>query len=312
MTADAIGICPSRDNDRMNRFLPVFPQSTHAMLWAALAGFLFVSLNTIVRSLAQDLDPFQAQFLRYVMGLMLFTPWLIKNGLAAYKPKQVSGQFTRGAFHTVGLMLWFYALPKIPIADTTAIGFVGPIFIMIGAAWFLGEKMHVDRWIASLLGFAGVMIVVGPHLGGTGGWYNLVMLASGPLFAVSFLMTKALTKYESTRVIVFWQSLTVSIFSLPLAIIYWKTPTVAQWGLFVICGALGSLGHLSLTKAFRTADISATQALKFLELIWAAAWGWLAFNDVPTQTTLIGGAVICTATIWIARREAMRHTSEKI
>jgi drug/metabolite transporter (DMT)-like permease len=69
---------------------------------------------------------------------------------------------------------------------------------------------------------------------------------------------------------------------------------------------------LSLTKAFRSADISATQSLKFLELIWAAAWGWLAFSDVPTQTTLIGGAVICTATIWIARREAMRHTPEKI
>jgi drug/metabolite transporter (DMT)-like permease len=313
-TLFAIGNCPRLDNQVMPQVPTAFhlPPSTHAMMWAALAGFLFVSLNTLARSLAIELGSFETQFLRYLMGLLLFVPWVIRHGAASYKPKHVKGQFIRGAFHTVGLILWFYALPKIPIADTTAISFLGPIFIMIGAAWFLKEQMHLDRWVASILGFTGVMIVVGPHLGGTGGWYNLVMLASGPMFAASFLITKALTKYESTRVIVFWQSFTVSIFSLPLALVQWTWPTPTQWLLYVVCGALGSLGHLSLTKAFRSADISATQALKFLELIWAAAWGWLVFNDVPTQTTLIGGAVICAATIWIARREAMRHTPEKI
>ncbi len=294
------------------RKLTHIPPSTHAMLWAALAGFLFVSLNTVARSLAIAVGSFETQFLRYGFGMLLFLPWVFKNGLASYRPTQIKGQFTRGAIHTIGLLLWFYALPKLPIADTTAIGFLGPIFIMIGAAWFLKEKMHLDRWIASLLGFAGVLIVVGPHLGGTGGWYNLAMIASGPMFAASFLITKALTKYETTRVIVFWQSLTVTIFTLPLALFEWTSPTPTQWLLFVVCGALGSLGHLCLTKAFRSADISATQALKFLELIWAAVWGWLVFSDVPTQTTLIGGAVICTATVWIARREAKRHTDAKI
>ncbi len=282
------------------------------MLWAALAGFLFVSLNTLARSLAISLGSFETQFLRYAFGMALFTPWIIKNGLASYKPTHIKGQFTRGIVHTAGLLLWFYALPHLPIADTTAIGFLGPIFIMLGAAWFLKEKMYADRWIAAVLGFTGVLIVVGPHLRGSGGWYNLAMIASGPMFAASFLITKALTRYESTRVIVFWQSLTVTLLTLPLAALDWKAPTALQWLLFVVCGALGSLGHLCLTRAFRAADISATQALKFLELIWAAAWGWLIFSDVPTETTLIGGTVICLATVWIARREAMRHTDEKI
>jgi drug/metabolite transporter (DMT)-like permease len=80
----------------------------------------------------------------------------------------------------------------------------------------------------------------------------------------------------------------------------------------VFISGLRRAGHLCLTKAFATADISATQALKFLELIWAAAWGWIVFSDVPTETTLIGGGIICIATVWIARREAMRHTDQKI
>jgi drug/metabolite transporter (DMT)-like permease len=279
----------------------------NAIFWAGLVGFLFVTLNCIMRLVAMELNAFQTQFLRYAFGLLMFAPWLIKHGLASYKPTQVKGQFIRGAFHTLGLTLWFYALPKIPIADTTAIGFMGPIFIMLGAAWFLKEKMHADRWVASVLGFGGVMIVVGPHFQGTGGWYNLVMLASAPMFAASFLITKALTRYESTRVIVFWQSLTVTLFSLPMGLWQWSNPSLTQWGIFALCGALGSLGHLCLTRAFRTADISATQSLKFLELVWAGLWGWLFFSDIPTQTTLIGGAVICAATVWIAHREATRR-----
>ena len=87
-------------------------------------------------------------------------------------------------------------LPHITLADTTAIGFTGPIFIMIGAAWGFGERMRWERWVAALIGLAGVLIVVAPKLAGTGGVYTLVMLASSPVFAASFLITKGLTRYE--------------------------------------------------------------------------------------------------------------------
>jgi drug/metabolite transporter (DMT)-like permease len=72
----------------------------------------------------------------------------------------------------------------------------------------------------------------------------------------------------------------------------------------VLCGALGSLSHYCLTRSFRVADISATQSTKFLELLWAALFGWWVFGDVPSRATLIGGVVICGATLWIARRES--------
>ena len=282
--------------------------TVQGMLWSAAAGLAFTVLNSVMRALAIQLDPFQAQFLRYLFGLLVMLPWVYRAGLAAFKPKQMGGQFLRGAVHTVGLFLWFAALPKIPLADMTAIGFTGPIFIMIGAYLVFKEPMRWERWLAALIGFGGVVIVVWPKLsvttgGSDAGLYNLLMLASAPMFAASFLLTKALTKYERTEVIVVWQAITVTLFSLPMAALHWQTPTLAQWLGFAVCGVLGSAAHYCLTRSFGVADISSTQSVKFLELVWSAFLGWLIFADTPSQSTLIGGTVICASTIWIARRE---------
>jgi len=276
------------------------------MLWMVLGGVCFSLLNTLARALSQQLDVYQTQFLRYLMGLLVMLPLVWRHGLHAYRPVNMVGQFWRGGVHTLGLILWFTALPQISLADMTAIGFTGPIFIMIGAAWFLGEPMRRDRWIAALIGFAGVLVVVLPKMTGQGGWYNLVMLASSPVFAASFLITKALTRYEKPGVIVLWQSLTVTLLSLPMALPHWQSPSSAQWVGFVVTGVLGTLGHYCLTRAFHIADISATQSLRFLDLVWASLLGWLVFSDVPSASTWAGALVILLATVWIARRESRR------
>ncbi len=192
--------------------------TTRGLLWTSTAGLLFSMLNALLRQLTQQIDPFQTQFLRYFFGLLVLLPVILHHGIAAYRPKKVVDQFSRGLAHSVGLALWFTALPQIPLADMTAIGFTGPIFIMIGAYLAFKESMRWERWVAVVLGFGGVLIVVGPKLSGTGGWYHLVMLASAPVFAVSFLLTKAMTRYETPGVILVWQSITVSIITLPAAL----------------------------------------------------------------------------------------------
>ena len=281
--------------------------AVRALLWAAGSGAIFCVLNALMRAMAQDLNPLQVQFLRYLFGLAVMLPLLLRAGLAAYRPRNPAGQFWRGAVHTAGLVLWFLALPHIPLADTTAIGFTGPLFIMIGAWWFLREPMHWERWLATAVGFFGMLIVMGPKLSGQGGGHHLLMLASAPVFAASFLITKVLTRTEGTGVIVFWQALTVTVFSLPMALWVWQAPSAAQWLGFVVCGALGSSAHYCLTRSLRFADISSTQSVKFLDLLWAAALGWLLFGDLPASTTLAGGVLIAAATVWVARREHRRQ-----
>lgn len=283
--------------------------AVQGLLWTLVAGICFVLLNTLSRYLTTQIDPMQSQFLRYFCGLLVMLPLVWRSGLAAYKPRHVGGQFVRGLVHTAALGLWFVALPHISLADMTALGFTTPIFIMLGAWLFLREPMRWERWLAALVGFAGVLIVVGPQLSGSGGYYSLVMLASSPVFAASFLITKALTRYEKAGVIVLWQSITVTLLSLPLALLHWQAPTLAQWVGYLACGLLGSSAHYCLTRSYGVVDISATQSLKFLDLVWATLMGWLVFSDQPSQYTLAGGLLISASTLWIARRESRRSSA---
>lgn len=274
-----------------------------------LSGVCFSVLNAMARRLSQQLDVFEAQFLRYLFGLLVILPWVWRTGWRVWKPVNLKGQFWRGGVHTLGLMLWFMALPHISLADMTAIGFTGPIFVMLGAAWFLGERLHWDRGVAAAIGFAGVLIVVLPQLSGQGGYYHLLMLASAPVFAASFLMTKTLTRTETPGVIVLWQAITVSLLSLPLALASWQPPSALQWLAFALTGVLGSIGHYCLTRALHATDASATQSLRFMDLVWSALLGWLIFGDWPSQWTIAGALVILAATVWIARRERRREAT---
>jgi drug/metabolite transporter (DMT)-like permease len=276
------------------------------LLWALSAGLLFSIASASMRALTQHAHPMQALFLRYVLGLLPLVPMLMHTPLASLKPDAMSGQVWRCALHTVGLMLWFIALPHMPLADMTAIGFTGPLFVLIGAAWLLHEPMSRPRWVAVLAGFAGVLVIVGPAISGTGGWYNLAMLASAPIFAASYLLTKVLTRKDSAKVIVLWQTLLIALMSLPLAVPFWVAMEPLHWGLALIGGVFGTVGHYCLTRSFVAVDISATQSAKFVDLLWAGLLGWLLFNDTLRPTTLLGGAVIVASIALLARHES-RH-----
>jgi drug/metabolite transporter (DMT)-like permease len=280
------------------------------MAWMALGGLLLATMNALMRVMTRELDSFESQFLRYLFGLAVMLPLLWRHGLAAYKPRNMRGQWWRGAVHAAALTLFFFALPHVPLADMTSILFTTPIFTLIGAALFLKEKVTSARWLAAGLGFAGMIVVVGPHLSGKGvGLWSLVMLSASPFFAASFLITKALTRTDAPDTIVMWQNITVTVFALPLALLNWTSPTLAQWGIFLACGLLGSLAHMCMTRALSLADISATQPVKFLDLIWSSVLGLILFGDHPTASAIAGGAIIVASTAWLARRESMERAA---
>jgi drug/metabolite transporter (DMT)-like permease len=277
------------------------------MLWMAATGLLFIILNATMKKLSHELDPWLVGFLRYLLGAAVILGPALRLGAAALWPKAPTLQLLRGLFHAGGMMLWFAALPMVTLAELTAIGFSGPIFICLGAALFLHERMSAARWAAVLLGFAGVLMVLKPwQAGGFAGISTgmLMMLASAPIFAGSFLVAKALTRHDRSEVVVLWQHLWVSALLGGFALAYWTAPTAGQWALLVLCGILGAGGHYCMVRAFRVADISAVQSVKFLELVWAAILGWMVFGTAPAGATVAGGAVILAATLLLARHES--------
>jgi drug/metabolite transporter (DMT)-like permease len=281
--------------------------TVRGMLWMAAAGALFTLLNATMKKLALEIDPWLVGFLRYLLGGMVMLAPALHLGVRELWPKAPKLQLARGLFHFAGMMVWFAALPIVTLTELTAIGFSGPIFICVGAVLFLSERMTGARWVAILVGFTGVLLVVHPF--GSGGFSGiskgmLLMLASAPLFAASFLVAKALTRHERSDIIVLWQHLLVSLGLLPFALASWTMPSTIQWALLVVCGFIGAGGHYCLTRSFRVADISAVQSVKFLELVWAAILGFFMFGTLPGGWTLAGGSVILVSTLWLARRES--------
>ncbi len=285
-----------------------------AFAWMTASGAAICGLNSLMKAVSVDLDPMQAQFLRSLFGLVAMLPFIVpamaRSGPGVLRPQSLSGQVWRGVAHTGALSLFFISLPHLPLSDATALGFTTPIWVMLGAAVLLRERVSIERWGAALVGFAGTLIVIAPHwqLGAGSLFWLIVMLCSSPLFAASALITKSLTRFERPATIVVWQGLTVSVLSLPFALALWQVPTLHHWLLLATCGVLGSIGHYCMTRAFTLANVSAMQPVRFLDMVWAAFYGMLLFGELPGVHALAGGALIVSATVWIARREARSMT----
>ncbi|MBM3490302.1 MAG: DMT family transporter [Alphaproteobacteria bacterium] len=272
----------------------------------ALCSLCFAALNASTRTITADLHPWQTQCLRYAFGALVLLPLALRQGRGLFRTGQLRLHMARNLLHTAGTSLWFLALPIVPLAEVTAIGFTSPIFLTIGALLFFGETVRLRRWLAIFFGFLGVLIVLYPNLrlGLSASWASLLLLASAPIASLSYLIAKVLMRHDPPQTVVFWQGVLVAAFTFPLAIYFWGPMTLQHVALFLLIGALGSMGHYALNRSLRATDISASQPARFLELIWASALGFLIWQDVPPVWTFVGAMVIFSSTTYIAHREA--------
>lgn len=274
--------------------------------WMLLTGLMFVVVTGIVRYLGSDMEAMQAAFIRYAFGLIMISPILFKMRRGGFTLGSLKLHAIRGLVHGSAVILWFYAMAHIPIAQVTAIGFTAPIFTTLGAALFLGERLQARRIAAVLIGFGGTLVILRPGLQEIP-LGALAQLCAAPLFAVSYLIAKKLTGTESSSSIVAFLSIFVTIVLLPPAIAVWRTPTPEEllWlGATALCA---TLGHYTLTRAMQAAPITVTQPFSFLQLVWATLLGLYAFGEQPDFWTWVGAGIIVGSATYIAHREAVRR-----
>ncbi|TAJ37033.1 MAG: DMT family transporter [Reyranella sp.] len=287
------------------------PPNLRGILWVALSGLLFALLNVFTLIPAQHLNPFVMAFLRYFFGALILLPVVFRLGLyRSLHTNRLGLHVSRGAIHTAGMMLWFVALPLTTLAEITALGFTGPIFVTIGAALFLAEDVRLRRWIAVIVGFAGAMIIIRPgfgeiHLG------VICILVSTPIFSASNLISKALARTDSANTIVIWQNIVIVICAAPVAIWFWQTPGWVDLLWFVAAGLAGTLGHVCQQRGYQLADITLLQPIGFLSLIWNTLLGYFLFFQQPDVWTFVGAAVIFASALYISHREAVRRARIK-
>ena len=275
------------------------------------AGFLFVVVALIVRHLGSDLPAVEAAFIRYVFGLMILIPVLLRMNWRRVIKENLSLYAWRGLAHGVAVMLWFFAMARIPIAEVTAIGYTTPIFTTLGAILIFRERIRVRRVIAIIIGFIGMLIILRPGLI-TIEIGSLAQLIAAPCFAISFLFAKKLTHTEGSGDILVMLSIFCTLALLPGALILWQTPTLIELFWLLIVAVVATAGHYALTRSIAAAPLTVTQPFSFLQLVWAIIFGYLLFEEVPDLWVCAGAAIIVGSISYMTHREAVAARRDNV
>ena len=273
--------------------------------WMILTGLCFVAVTASVKMVGTEVPAAQSAFLRYALGLIFLIPmWPAVR--AARLDRRTWGLFgLRGAFHAVAVILWFYSMTRIPIADVTALNYLNPIYVMILAVLFLGERLGPWRIGAVAAAFAGTLIIVRPgfreiDIG------HIAMLFTAMAMTASYFMAKFLTGKAKPQVVVFMLSVIVPVILLPFAVAVWVPVGWEVLGWLFLTASLATAGHYTMTLAFTAAPLTVTQPVTFLQLIWATSLGVLVFGEPADGYVMLGGALIIAAISIVTWREARR------
>ena len=267
-----------------------------------LTGLLFVGVTAIVKHVGTDLPPAQSAFLRYVTGLVFVIPLIKLIKKANLSRNELTLFAWRGLAHSIGVILWFYAMAILPMAEVTAMGYLSPIYVTIGAALFLGERIAALRILAIFAAILGVLIILRPGFREIS-FGHISMLLNGILFALSYLIAKVMADKVEPLVVVGMLSIFVTIGLAPWAFWVWVTPTLSQLGWTFLLAIFATAGHYTMTLALRAAPISVTQPITFLQLVWSVLMGVLVFNEGFDKWVIIGALIIVFSISFIMWRE---------
>lgn len=270
--------------------------------WMVVTGLMFVCVTGIVRYIGSDVPAAQAAFIRYIIGLAIMLPFMGAVFKGGFSTSSVALYSVRGFCHALGVILWFYAMARIPIAEVTAIGYLAPIYIAIGAAIFLGEKLAARRILAIVAAFIGAMVILRPGFQEISNG-QMAQVISAPLFAVSYLLAKRLSMEASPAVVVGMLSVFVTLGLAPFAYAVWIPPSWSDVMWLGLVAVFATIGHFTMTKALSAAPLAVTQPVTFLQLVWATLLGAIVFGEAVDIWVLFGGGIIIAAVSFISYRE---------
>jgi drug/metabolite transporter (DMT)-like permease len=263
----------------------------------------------------------QAVFFRSFFAFPMIILWLWQRGDLRHglKPSNLMGHVWRGIFGTTAMGLTFGGLSLLPLPEVTAIGYATPLFTVIFAVLFLGERVRLFRLSAVAVGLIGVLIVLYPRFTIGGDAVSqmatlgaLMVLGASIMRALVQVHVRRLVQTDSTAAIVFFFSLTATVLSfltLPLGMLVdwpaltWVMPGL-QVSLLLICsGLIGGVAQIMITSSFRFGPVSMLAPFDYASMIFATLIGWLVFSEIPTPAILIGAGLVMTGGVLIIWRE---------
>jgi drug/metabolite transporter (DMT)-like permease len=216
--------------------------ATKGVLIMIFGAAILSTMNAVVRDLGQDLHPFEIAFFRNLFGGVALLPFIVYRGAAQLRSRQPRLLALRGVIGAISMLAWFYGLATVPIAEATALSFVGIVFASLGAVVFLGEVMRIRRSMAVAVSFVGALVMLRPgfaeiSLGA------IMVVFSAAMWGLGVLAVKALSRTDSPVCIVAWTSVSITLLTAVPAFLVWEWPDSPQFGLLLLIGIMASAGH---------------------------------------------------------------------
>ena len=274
-------------------------------LLAIGATFFGSFMGAGVKFLSDDLHPIIICFYRSLMGLILITPFVVRNNFRALQTKNMRLQIFRASINVISMICWFSAIGMMHFEKATALGFTTPLFTTVLAVIVLGEVIRFHRTAALLLGFIGIIIIIRPgyvpfEFG------TILMLVASFSFSFVLIFVKKLSATDSSITIIFYHLLYMTPVFFILSLFYWENINLNQLIIFTLMGASGLLSHWCLAQAFKMSDTTFVMPLQFTKLIWASLIGLFLFAEQPDIWTWVGGVIIFVSVVYITYREAFK------
>ena len=285
------------DAHPLRRALPLF----------LLAGLCLSSLDATAKYLVRDHALFLVVWARYAGQMLVVTPFAWRRaGPSFWRTRRPLLQLTRSGSLLVATICFFGGLRYLPLAEASAVTFLAPIFVVVLSGPLLGEQPNRARWIASIAGFAGVLILVRP---GSAIFHPaaLLLVLAALCNAFYFISTRKLAD-EPAYTTLFYSAL-VGTVGLSLAL-PWQfegdAPPISHGALFLLLGLFAGVGHWFVISAYLLAPASMLTPFTYLQMIWATVYGFAIFGQLPDRASALGMAIIVASGLWLAVQERGR------
>lgn len=259
-------------------------------------------MGALMKLAQTDLNVYSAGFLRFFLGLVIITPYILKSKFKVYKTKNFTVHLIRASLNLPAMLLGFAALTIVPFEKISALHFIVPFIVTILAVIFLKEKIHLYRISALFIGFIGMLIILRPGIIDVSIGIQMTLLSSF-IFAIVIIITKKLTESDSAITILTYQYTFMTFLSFVIVLFFWSIPSLSSLIYIFLAACSGTILHIALNHAYKLVDVSMTQPFSFLGLVVASLYGYFLFDENPDMFTWIGSLIIFIGVTLIAYRE---------
>lgn len=271
------------------------------MLGAVVA---FSMMDVCLKLLSPHYPAMQVAALRGLTSLPLVLLWILMSvGLAELRSRHWRLHLLRGVLAVAMLSSFAYALRDLPLAEAYSLFFVAPLLVTALAVPLLGERVGWRRWIAIVIGLAGVLVVLRPDAARMSNLGSVAVLVAAVCYALSAITVRVLGRTESTQSMVFWAISLLSLFATAAALNDWVGVRLEHWPILLALSISGALGQYAITEAFKRSDASIVAPFDYTALLWGAGFDWLIWHTKPDGMMLLGAAIIIASGLYLIRRE---------